>query len=92
MTNRIYQGNGFSVEPHGFHSVKYSEGEYAAIVSGERCIPVHGGPQYVLWGDTLTSWLAPHQSESLTDQQKATILDRIEEAFEHWKFPYLIER
>ena len=54
---------------------------HITIRVGEKSVTVYGEmlawPDYQLYADSLKTWDSPHDSEALTEQEKAAILNEV---------------
>lgn len=82
MTKQVFHGEGFTVEPAGMHSLRYSESGRSALVHGETTIldvnTLTTG--YVLYSDTI-AW---EESQQVDDNDKARIVSGVSEALRTW--------
>lgn len=88
LSSDVYQGDGFTVESKGLHSLRYSEGNRSATVDGERL----AGPDidYVLYQNTAW-WEDGDPTKGTTPDEQSRIVSRVKEALSSWGIRFQVE-
>jgi hypothetical protein len=66
---------------------KYQEGNHALIVQVEI---QSGKPEVIVYADTITEWLPPHEKERITTEEKERVLTQVCRGLERKKISYRI--
>ncbi|MDX1926134.1 MAG: hypothetical protein SFV81_06430 [Pirellulaceae bacterium] len=89
MTNQVFHGDGFTVEPAGMHSLRYNENGKSALVHGETTILDASNLEtgFVIYSDSV-GW---EESQELEEQDRIRILSGVSKALRAWGVSFEIE-
>ncbi len=76
--NVIQSEEGFSVEVLGRTGLIYTEGSRSLRISSEVLAGPHG---LVIYRDSIKSWDSPHDTETIDEAMRDTIIENIRRAF-----------
>lgn len=74
-------GKKYKVKINGRAGLKYSEGKKETLVDSEML----SGPKHdvVIYSDSIVSWEAPYSDETINNDQRMLILERIKSDLEN---------
>jgi hypothetical protein len=80
QVNLIESEDGYSVEILGRTQLLYREGEKSILIDAEGLAE----PAFLIYQDSITRWLPPHDREIISDAAREKIIERVRSALQFY--------
>jgi hypothetical protein len=90
INNKSVRGAYFNVIVPDIHKVEYTEAGKIAVFEIEGGTGKHGQVDWLIYAQTFLTWMAPHESESISPEKRRQILENVSQSLTLLGMPHKI--